>query len=317
MAEEQQQQGGEQQGGTQGQQGEQGKTVLDAGQQDAGAQGRQAEDQGQQGDQGGGEKIWPDDWQKRLSKGDTKLEKRLARYASPEAVADALIAAQNRISSGELKTVLPKDAKPEEIAQWRKDNGIPDAPEKYDLTFQNGLVIGEKDKPIVDGFLKSAHAANMAPEHVKTAVQWYYQEQERQAEERAKQDDTERLASLDSLNAEWGGAFRRNVNMVNGLLSRFPEAVRDALKSARLPDGRGVFNDVDVMRGFAALALELNPAGVVVPSGQGDVAKTMDDEIKQIEAKMGTKEYTKDEKVQARLRELYDARESMAQRKAA
>mgnify|MGYP000100175251 CR=1 FL=1 len=45
----------------------------------------------------------------------------------------------------------------EELAEYRKANNIPEAPDKYDLTFDSGLVIGKEDKPIVDSFLKYAH----------------------------------------------------------------------------------------------------------------------------------------------------------------
>ena len=59
--------------------------------------------------------AWGEDWRDKVAKGDAKKLSRLGRYASPEAVVDALIAAQNRISSGDLKPTLKKDATPEQI----------------------------------------------------------------------------------------------------------------------------------------------------------------------------------------------------------
>ncbi len=263
------------------------------------------------------EAYWPADWQARMSKDDEKRAAHIKRYSSPEALADALIAAQNRISRGELKAQLPENPKPEELTQWRKDNGIPEAPDKYELKFDSGLVIGKEDKPIIDAFLKSAHEANMQPQQVKAAVEWYYTEQERMAEERAKQDEQQRTEALDALNVEWGQNFRSEMNLItNSVLSMFPEKVRDDLIGARLPDGRGVFNSPEIIRAFAALAHIVNPAGVVVPQGGGDMTQTVNDEIKAIEAKMGTKAYIKDEALQARYRELVTAREQM-QKKAA
>ena len=79
--------------------------------------------QAQVGDAGNTEAAWPQDWRDQLAGGDEKLVKRAQRYASPRDVWNALVAAQNRISSGELKSVLPKDAKPEEIAAWRTEQG--------------------------------------------------------------------------------------------------------------------------------------------------------------------------------------------------
>lgn len=236
-------------------------------------------------------------------------------------MADALIAAQNRISSGEVKPVLSKDAKPEEIAAWRRDNGIPETHDKYDLNLGDGLVVGEDDKPIIENFLKTAHGMNMRPEEVKGTLRWYYNEVERQSQAREAKDTQQRQEALDTLNAEWGTSFRRNVNMVNGLMDRFPATVRDALKAGRLADGRGIFNDPEVMRGFVALALELNPAGTVVPSGMGDPGKSVEERIAAIEKLMRTDRKAYDDpKISGpdgEYLKLIAARERLKERKAA
>lgn len=265
------------------------------------------------------EQHWRDDWRKLIAGEDEKELKQLGRYASPVDIWKKARALEARMSSGELKAVLPKDAKPEEIAQWRKDNGIPEAPDKYELKLADNVVIGDADKPAIDDFMKSAHAKNMTPDQVSEAVNWYYRNQASLAEQRAQRDEEERQSALDTLNQEWGGNFRQNVNMVGGLLSHFPESAREALKNARMPDGRGIFNDPDVLRGFAAIALEINPAATSVPSGQGDAAKGIDDRIAEIEKMMTTdrKAYNKDSKVQQEYRDLLTAREKIQQRRAA
>lgn len=266
-----------------------------------------------------GKIAWPDDWQSRLAKGDAKLQARFQRYASPEAMAEALVAAQNRISSGELKSVLPKDAKPEELAAWRKENGIPESPEKYDLKFDDGLVIGDDDKPIIEGFLKTAHERNLTPDQAKGAISWYYQEQQRISDERASKDETQRQTALDSLNAEWGGNFRRNINMVEGLLTRFPDDVRDLFKGGRLADGTAILNHPQVIRSLASIALEINPAGTLVPSGTADPMKSVEGRISEIETAMRKDRaaYNRDEKLQAEYRELLGAREKLKERSTA
>jgi len=263
--------------------------------------------------------IWPDDWRKQIAGEDEKELKLIGRYATPADVWKKARALEQRMSSGELKTSLPKDAKPEEIAQWRKDNGIPETPDKYDLKLDNNIVIGEEDKPFVDEFLKNAHNSNMTPSQAKAAVQSYYEVQAKQAEARAAKDETDRVDTLDKLNAEWGNSFRPNINMVGGILSRFPADVQEAIKSARLPDGTALFNNPDVLRGFVAMALEINPAGTLVPSGTGDVAKGIEEQIKAIETTMKNNRsaYNKDEKMQANYRELIAARQKIQERKAA
>jgi len=260
--------------------------------------------------------AWPDDWQQRFSKGDEKLQKVASRYASPEAAFEALVAAQQRIRSGELKPALPENATDDELAAWREDHGIPAKPEDYDLTFDSGLVIGEEDKPIVDEFLSIAHEHNMTPEQVKSVIEWNETQKEAQAEERIAMEEQQRVEALDKLNVEYGGNFRRNINMIEGVLSMLPEGVREEFQSARLPDGTALFNNTDVIRGFVQLANELNPAGIVAPAGGGDPMKGLSEEIANIENTMKTNRtaYNKDEAMQARYRELLVAREKMQSR---
>ena len=260
--------------------------------------------------------LWPDDWHHQIVDGDEKLVSRVSRYASPKELAKALIETQNKIRSGEFKSALPKDAKPEEVAEWRKDNGIPEAPEKYDMALDNGVVIGKDDQPIVGGFLKAAHDKNYTPDQVKSALQWYYNEQERQTEERFKKDESEAAATTDTLNAEWGGNYRRNINMVKNLFSNFPDDVRDKFMSGRLADGTAILNHPGVVKGFAQIAHELNPASTVVPKG-GDVVKTIDDELASIKNMMSKdrEAYNKNTRLQERYRELLVAKKEINARK--
>lgn len=250
--------------------------------------------------------VWPEDWQARMAGEDKDELKQVSRYQSPTDIWKKARSLEKRLSSGEFKAVLPKDPKPEEIAAWRKDNGIPDKPESYDL---KDLKIPAADKEIVGAFLKSAHDANMTPDQAKVAVGNYYAIQEQQSKARAQKDDEQRHAALDSLNADWGGSFRRNVNLIEGtVLAAFPEDVRTLIKSARLPDGTALFNNVAALKGLAALALQINPAGIVAPAGGGDLAKPALQEYKELQTLMREKRsvYNKDPSKQARMIELIE-----------
>jgi len=247
--------------------------------------------------------VWPEDWITRMAKGNEDVAKQLKRYASPEAFADAHVNLRRKMDSGELKSVLPKDAKPEDVAAWRKEHGIPEKPDAYDLA---GVEIPEGDKPFVSAVIAKMHGANATPEAVRTAVQAYYEENQRLVQERLAKDDEESQAGIDALNQEWGGTYRRNMNLVKGILSKFPESVRAAIEQARDADGKLLFNQPDVMRGFLALALESNPAGIVVPAAGGDIGKTALEEYRDIQTYMREKraDYNKDTAKQTRFREL-------------
>lgn len=264
--------------------------------------------------------YWPDDWREKASKGDAKLTARFARYANPEAALTALVAAQNRISSGELKSVLGKDAKPEEVAAWRAENGIPETPDKYDLNLGDGLVVGADDKPLVDQFLKAAHETNQTPAQVKATLKSYYAVNEQITADRVEKDRQIQDDTTETLRAEWGPEFKRNINMVHGLFdaTASPE-LKASFLGGRLADGTPIGSSPEALKMLLGLALVNNPAGTVVPGGSGNLPQAVDDEIAKIEKGMRDNRaaYNKDEKVQARYRELLGAREQFNKRKVA
>ncbi len=285
---------------------------------DAGAGGASKKDApGSKGSEGG---YWPDDWRATASKGDAKLEARFGRYASPEAALTALIAAQNRISSGELKPVLDKDATPDQVKAWRAEQGIPETPDKYDLDLGGGLVVGEEDKPLVAEFLKNAHATNQTPEQVKASLRAYYAVHDQLTQKQADADVLAQETSIETLRAEWGPEFKRNVTLIHNLLDRTTsKEIKDKFLGGRLADGTPIGSSPEALKMMLGLALADNPAGTLVPGGSGDMGQAVDDEIGKIEAAMKKNRaaYNKDEKMQARYRELLGAREKFNKRKVA
>lgn len=271
---------------------------------------------GTEADAGKGKVIWPENWRENFSRGDEKRLNVAKRYASPEAAFDALVAAQDRIRSGQVGSPFPKDGTPEQQAEWRKTNGVPDDPKGYDLKFDSGLVIGDEDKETIEGFLQVAHQKNMQPEVAKDVIEWYYKGLEEQKEKRSELDEQQKTAGIDELNIEWGKDYRANINRVGNMLSYFPETVREALQSARMPDGTAVFNHPDVLRGFVQMALEVDPASTLVPNGSGDPMKGVEEEMAEIEKVMreNRAKYDADEKMQARYRDLIDAKTKLSAR---
>lgn len=265
--------------------------------------------------------YWPDDWRTKSAKGDAKLEARFARYANPEAALTALIAAQNRISSGELKTQLGKNPSAEELTAWRAEQGIPEAPEKYDLDLGGGFVIGEQDKPLVAEFLKAAHGSNQTPEQVKASLRAYYAVNEQITATRADDDRRIQEEATETLRTEWGPEFKRNITLVHNLLdvTTSPE-VKQAFLGGRLADGTPIGSSPEALKMLLGLALVNNPSATVVPGASGgNQAEKVDEAIDAIEKTMRTNRtaYNKDEKMQARYRELLTVRETLNKRKVA
>lgn len=266
-------------------------------------------------DDAGSKGSWRDDWRETMAKGDAKVLGRLQRYASPEALSDALIAAQNRISSGDLKPVLKKDATPEQVAEWRSANGVPETPDKYDLG--KDIKLTDQGKAFMERYLPIAHAANMTPEQVKANLGFIAEMNKGEAQQRATRDVELEESGEEALRAEWGGEYKRNITFIHNLLdgAATPE-FKNKLLGGRLADGTPIGSDPAALRFLMGLALVQNPTGTLVPGFNNNPAQGVEEEIAKIETLMKTDRaaYNKDEKAQARLRELYGAREKLAPR---
>lgn len=260
-----------------------------------------------------------DDWRVRLSGGDEKELKRLARFASEADVYKAYRELETKKSKGELVSKLSKDATPEQVAQWRKDNDIPESPDKYDLKFDNGLVIGEQDKPLIDEFVTKMHTENASPAQVKAAIASYYEILGKQQQEQAESDAAFKDEALEGLREEWGGDYKKNLNAVNGFLQSLPEDTRLAFETARTQNGALIGNDPAIIKWLAATAYEINPAASIMPSSISNPGAAIGDEIASIEKLVGDRSsaYWKGpeaEKMQARYLELISARDKIAAR---
>lgn len=254
---------------------------------------------------------WPEDWRNKLTT-DPKLIKRLERYASPKAAIDALFAAQNRISSGELKSALKPDATPEEKAAWRTENGIPATPAEYDTALPNGLVIGDADKPFVDAYLAKAHEANLHPSQVKETLAWYFDQQEQARVAQDARDLEAKMATEDTLRAEYGQDYRRVLGGAFKMLEGAPDGVKDKILGGRTADGTPIGSDPAVIRWLVDLNQQLNPIATLVPGSGTNAVQAAENELADIRKMMGDhkSDYWKGPRagqLQARYRELTSA----------
>jgi hypothetical protein len=259
----------------------------------------------------GDDGYWPTDWREKYADGDDKMEKRLARYASPQAAIDAMVSAQNKISSGNMSLKLTKESTPEDIKEFRTQNSIPEEPKGYSLDMSEGLVVGDDDKEMLKGFLESAHGSNFSQDQVTAGLEWYYGEQERMQQEQYANDLNFKSAAEDELRQEWGVEYTPNRNlMANFLSSDFEEGIGDLIAGARLADGTMLANHPAILRGFVAKARAANPMGALVPGSGAQQLDAIVDEIAALEARMGDETWYKDKKAQDRYMKLVSARDA-------
>jgi len=277
--------------------------------------------------------YWPDDWREKLAEhyaaGDKKAYdkelRRLQRITDPTAVYGNYRELDNRLNGGGLVKIPGKGATEDELAAYHKALGVPEKPEDYlkDIKLDNGVVIGDADKPIVDGFTQAVHKSGATPAVVNAALNWYYKHQEEQAAAMDERDDAHRRESETALKEEWGAAFKRRTNSLGTLFSSAPGgtdlknegSLYARLLGGRMADGSVIGNDPDMLRWLDAMRNEINPAATVVEDGNQS-GLTIDAEIKAIETRMRTDRaaYFKDEGAQARYRDLITARDKIRAR---
>lgn len=261
---------------------------------------------------------WPENWRDLMAKGDAKLRKRLDRFKSPNDITTSFIEAEKRISSGDLKEKLPDDATEEQIAAYRKENGIPEKSEGYLENLPDGLVVGDEDKEIVGSFLERAHAKNADPAVVSDMIGWYYDQQEEAIAMQTEADKAAKQVAEDELRGEWGGEYRANINSMASFLDAAGAdangvPLKQLLLGARLTDGTKLGDNPAAIKWLTKMADEANPAGFVSPSSGLSQIDSVESEIAEIEKMMRTDRtaYNKDQKMQDRYLLLLEAKEKL------
>lgn len=277
--------------------------------------------------------YWPDNWREKLAEhiaaGDKKVYdkelKRLQRIADPSGVYGMYRELEGKFTSGGLVKVPGKDASDDEKKAFWKQLGVPEKPEEYfdKIQLKDGAVLGDADKPLVDSFTKAVHQAGATPQFVEAALNWYLDLQEQQAAELDETDEAFRIESERVLKEEFGPAFKRRTNAIASIFATAPggtdinneSSLFARLMGGRTADGRIIGNDPDMVRWLSSLVSEINPAATVVESGDNS-GRTIDEEIAAIERRMkeDRRGYFKDEAMQARYRELLQAREKVRAR---
>lgn len=278
---------------------------------------------------GDGKIAWGEKWREELSGGDAKKLSQLQRYASPTDYVNATFALRQKMDSGELKaaaTKPPENATPEQMTEWRKENGIPEKPEGYLEGLPDGVVIGDQDKKMFGTFAEAMHKANMPPAAVHAALGWYYSNFENIEAEQVTADKQTLASSEDAMRSAWGADYRTNTNMISSYLSTLAgqdgkNVVADALMSARAGDGTPLLHMPQMLGWLATLAREAGGA-ITVPAAQGMTqAATVESRINEIEAMMKPtspqyRNYLSNPAIEAEYRKLIEARERLKARAA-
>jgi hypothetical protein len=261
---------------------------------------------------------WPADWREKIAGGDAKELEQLKRQGSPVDLWKKARALEQKLSSGEYKRDLPKDATPEQVKEWRAERGIPEAPAGYldKLTLPDGVVLGEADKPMAAAFAEAAFDGSIDPAQYSKLVAKYYDLQDKMAQQRAEADHAYKLKAEEELRGEFGGEFHGNLNRVKNLLAGMPEGAAANLLGGRLGDGTVIGDNPGVIKWLSSIARELLPTNTMLPVS-ADNGKSVDSRLTELKALLKDRqsEYYKGpnaNKLQEEYRLLVDAKSRAA-----
>ena len=247
------------------------------------------------------------DWRDEFAGDDKALRAQIDRYATPADFGQGHMSAVNRIQQGFRQPTLPDNATDEDRVAFRKEMGVPDEASGYIESMPEGLVIGDDDKQGFDSLAAFMHEQNATPEQFHNIAGWYNEYQEKQQAEVADEINQYNATSEDTLRKEWGTDYRANMNVgLNFIEQNMSEEAVDNLSGAVGGDGMPLLSNPAFLNFLATQGRQINPISQVI-SGAGAGVETLADEIKDIEAKIGSDAY--DDDAQARLLVLYEAQE--------
>ena len=259
----------------------------------------------------------PDDWREQYAvDGEGKPHegklKFFQRYADPIASANAHYEADQKIRKGEIEAAKAPDehSTEEEWATFRTENDIPATAEEYAVKLDDGLVLGEADKEILEAVYPVAHAANLSSGVMSNLTNSLMEAQQKQFHAEEIQQTKWKDEAVAQLKTTWRGDYDTNVNLIqNKIVGALPEAIQEAFEHSVMADGRKMFNTPEVLIEMANWARKLSPSGAVVPNAANPM-QAIDTEIAGYEKRMSEDSvaWHKDKAANDRYMQLLNAR---------
>jgi hypothetical protein len=228
---------------------------------------------------------WPEDWRERLAGDDEKYLRELKRFASPQNYAKSAKALRQKLSSGEYKRALAEDASPEQVAEWRKEMGLPEKPEDYQPPQIAGHEWTEADKPVLGALFERLHKVNADQKVANEVLSFYAEARQMASEAQAEADRTFKQEAEDALRAEYGNEYRPHLTLYSRILKDqevFPGDSGAILSTARTADGQRLINHPDFAKAMIALGREKYGAGGMISGGEARSMASREAEIRQV-----------------------------------
>lgn len=235
------------------------------------------------------------DWRDHL---DPETRRIAEKFLSPDDVLRSYGELERRL--GRSIVIPDGDADQAEWDAFYQRLGRPARPGNYGITIPAGtpehLVPGEADKPRMDGFLASMHAAGATPAVVQAAIDWYFGELAGLDRDRCAAAQSGAADAEAALRREWRGDYGRNVAYARRALARFAD--QDLV---HLLDGAGIGRSPALIRAFARIGRAVSEDDATERAAPADATGDLADEL---DALRRRPDYWSSDAVQKRAREI-------------
>lgn len=237
-----------------------------------------------------------DDWRAKYAGDDTKRLGVLSRFKTETDFANAFFEQHAALSKRSEPARLPENAKPEQVAEWRKSLGLPELGgdakpdafmEAYKIAVPEGYEPSEVEKGLLGDFAKRAYEKGWSPAEVKGATEFFF-EQQMAAEQAVNRLDVERQRDWQrELETELGRDYKPTVDAASAFLdSTFadnPEMKAEILH-ARLPGGGFLGDHPAFVKMVADLALQGGFTDRIEANSMESGGKSLEQQQNEIEA---------------------------------
>lgn len=240
-----------------------------------------------------------DDWRADLP---DDLKEHATRFTTKADLVRANLDARRQLSRA---IVQPgKDAKPEEVAAYRKSLGIPDAPEGYKFPdLPAGQVLSDEVKAERTAWAKEFHEAGLSSTQAERLIAKMSGVVAAQQTAMVEADKRNANEQTEALRKDWGADFDRNKEFANRAFKDMAERAgvsSDDLRKLETKDGRFLFDDARMLKVFALLGREMGE-GNLGPVVNEDQRSQMTSQLSTIRSAIETARSKRDDKEANRL----------------
>ena len=213
------------------------------------------------GGEGGADDAAAGKWRDDMSGGDAKLRKIAERFANPQEMLKWIHEQRTKNLKGPERSKPPKNASAEQIAEWRKANGVPEDVAGYGFKAEEGDEITPQVFDLIGNALLNAGA----PKEVGEAIAAVYPEIEKLNQQMQAGADKMAYESLmEQAREDFGTGWKKEIQLGSSFIrERLGADVAEQLMATRLEDGSRLGNNYAILKFAAALAREMGGDDII------------------------------------------------------